>query len=346
MPKVENYGGSLRHPDDHVEQEARRLRRREKLGIGMLAVASVLTLPTFAVILMRLVGEKDFQGEKETLSSLAAVFAALATSVSYVTFTSLRIKQGHRYRVRISLTGQPAAGKTVFSILLYHIISFYTPKNVKFSAETENVIEVFRALRGFSEGEWPKSTPTDGVSLMKGELVSRSQFGGQSTFEVSIADTAGEYWADLNEDTSPDHPYLALIATSDAIVHVVPVSELKYDDDLIKRDTLDLLMASQLMAHRRRSFESRIPLLVVFSKCDGENVEETVVNNLLFKVYNYNEINEQKMIDDRIICAIKSIEERLSSRFSIRYLLSSALEIQEKRLPSDLVNWVIGIAAR
>ena len=342
MPKVENYGEPLQLADNNGKQNAHKLWRIENIAILCLTAALLLTLPTVVVILRRFVGAEEFRGE--TLISLTAVFAASATSVSSLMLVSQRIKQGRRYRVRISLTGQPAAGKTVFSILLYHIISFCTPKGVKFSAETENVIEVFRALRGFSEGEGPKSTSTDGVSLMKGELVSRSQFSGQSTFEVSIADTAGEYWADLNADTFSEHPYLTLIATSDAIVHVVSVSDLKYDDDLIKRDALDLLMASQLMTQRRRNFESRIPLLVVFSKCDGENVEETAVNNLLFKVYKFNEINEQNAVDDRIACAVKSIEERLSSRFSIRYLLSSALDLQEKRLPSDLVNWVMGVA--
>lgn len=336
MPEVEEYS----YPDRRSAVE------RKFHSFRIISAASVVCAATsMAAGILMVISKRNLPEDSVgSFDSLLVIIVTVSTMSSLMLVVQ-RILQNRRYRVRISLTGQPAAGKTVFSVLLYYIISFCAPKGVGFSAETGNVIEVFRALRGFDRGEWPKSTSTDGVSLMKGELVSRSQVSGQSSFEITIADTAGEYWADLDAAISSDHPYLTLIAGSDVIAHVIPVSELRRDVTIVKQDILDLRMASQLMSAKRGRVNRQVPLLVIFSKCDGENIESSVIKDHLFRVYRFGEISALGGIGVNVTDAVRLIEEGLSSHFSVSYLFSSALEMQEKNPSSDLVKWVMRVAA-
>lgn len=328
----------IRDREERLPAKRSRVLRRQAMLTYVLLITALLIIFIFTIhdgkfFSFRLDGHST---KGDALSIMMVMAAMLGGYFSLLTTFLQRLRRYRRYRAKISLTGRPEVGKTVFSFLLYHIITSYPPQGIEFTGETENVIKLFRALRGFDLGEWPPSTSSEGVSIMEGTLSSR-----RHTYEISIADTAGEYWANLDEEKISKHPYLTLIASSDILVHVIPVPEIQERIDLVENDILDLQMAAQLMKGVRDKVGHRIPLLVVFSKFDGKSVKSPADEEILFKCFRS---GEEKILDQKIEESIALLEERLSTHFSISYVLSSALEVRKRRLPSDLVLWVMRAA--
>ena len=345
MPEIHDYDEPSSRPStNRPVKRALQMMRSEPLitSISLISFAIIMTITSF--IFVEIVSDSKTQKLSDSGSAILDIVAApLLIVSSLMLYTVLqRMLRQRRYRVRISLTGQPGAGKTVFSVLLYHLISSYPPQGVEFTGETESVIKTFRALKGFDLGNWPPATSPDGVSVAKGELSAHS---GRHTYEISVSDTAGEYWASLNENKFSSHPYWTLVASSDALVHVISVPELRERDGLIEDDTLDLQMAAQLMKIGRRRAGRRIPLLVVFSKFDGAAVQFLSDDELMFRQFNSDGlVGNKKVCDQKILEAVALLDNRLSADFSLGYMLSSALEVKNRQIPSDLASWVMGTA--
>jgi len=344
MPEIPDYENLLSRYLTNENERAKRMRalRLERISTALTFVVTIAAI-TAIFFSENIFGSKP-QSQSDSSSSmfniaLTSLFAASSLMLYMALQRSLRRR---RYRIRISLTGQPGAGKTVFSVLLYHLISSYPPQGVEFTGETESVIKTFRALKGFDLGDWPPATSPDGISVVKGELSAHS---GRHTYEISVSDTAGEYWASLDENKSSSHPYLTLVASSDALVHIVSVPELRERDGLIEDDILDLQMAAQLIKIGHRRAGRRIPLLVVFSKFDGATVQFLSDDELMFKQFESGgSVGNKKVCDQKILEAIALLNNRLSTDFSLGYMLSSALEVRNRQIPSDLASWVMGTA--
>lgn len=344
MPEIPDYENLLSRFSTKM---AKRM-RAQQLGLLLAAVSLAIVAMTAAtaVIILSENSRSKLQNQSDSSSAMLGVALAsllIASSLMFYMVLQSVLRQ-RRYRIRISLTGQPGAGKTVFSVLLYHLISSYPPQGVEFTGETESVIKTFRALKGFDLGNWPPATSPDGISVTKGELSAHS---GRHTYEISVSDTAGEYWASLNKNKFSSHPYLTLVASSDALVHVISVPELRERGGLIEDDTLDLQMAAQLMKIGRRRAGRRIPLLVVFSKFDGVAVQFLSDDGLMFRQFNSDGlVGNKKVCDQKILEAVALLDNRLSADFSLGYMLSSALEVKNRQIPSDLASWVMGTARR
>ena len=336
MPEIQDF----EKRSSELKFGERRFRRVDQ--IATLTSLACLISTSFAIIptLINLRSSDSLDLRPLLLALLLVLYAFLAFLLLF-----FRIRRRRRYRMRISLTGQPRVGKTVFSTILYYIISSYPPEGVQFSGETDNILKMFRILKGFDLNEWPSETSVDGVSVVKGELERRTKYSGSSIYELSIADTAGENWASLDEVQSPNRPYLTLVASSDALVHVVSVPDLHESNSCLADDVSDLQMAAKLMNNSRRESRSAIPLLVVFSKFDGNAVRYPSDLDALFKVYNYITIKQKQIFKDvDIMEYVNVMNEKLSSEFKINYTLSSALHIRSRQFSSDLVDWVMSSA--
>ena len=55
-------------------------------------------------------------------------------------------------------------------------------------------------------------------------------------------------------------------------------------------------------------------------------------------------VGNKKVCDQKILEAIALLNNRLSTDFSLGYMLSSALEVRNRQIPSDLASWVMGTA--
>lgn len=337
IPEIRDHEEYLSEKRKYLSEKRSRVLRLQAMLTYVILITALLIVFIFAIYDGKFFSFRlDGHSTKAAASSMMVMAVMLGAYFSSLTAFLQRLRRYRRYRAKISLTGQPGVGKTVFSFLLYHIITSYPPQGIEFTGETKNVIKVFRALRGFDLGEWPPSTSPEGVSIMEGKLSS-----GRHTYEISIADTAGEYWANLDEEKTSKHPYLTLIASSDILVHVISVPEIQESIELVEDDILDLQMAAQLMKGARDKVGNRIPLLVVFSKFDGRSVKSPTDEEILFKCFRS---GEEKVLDQKIEESIALLEERLSTHFSLSYVLSSALEVRKRRLPSDLVLWVMRAA--
>lgn len=336
MPEIQDY--EKRSPES-VDIK-RRLQRIDIFAVVASLISLLCALVTLFPALASLSGGEFSDSRRSLLASMLIVY------IAYIIFAFIlihrRMHRRRRYRMRISLTGRPRVGKTVFSVLLYYIISSSPPEDVEFSGETDNIIKMFRMLKGFDLGDWPVETSADGVSVVKGELSRHTKYSGSSIYEISIADTAGENWASLEETSSSERPYLTLVASSDALVHVVSVPELRSVKSGLVDDVSDLEMAAKLISNSRRGAKSAIPLLVVFSKFDGEAVRHSSDCGALFRVFDRTQIVQEREIkDEDIVSYVNNFSERLSSEFVIRYTVSSALQARNQQLSSDLVKWLM-----
>lgn len=202
-----------------------------------------------------------------SVSVRTVLIALLTGAYLFIVVLLLRHLQRTRYYdFRIALTGPPAAGKTVFSLLLYDLLMNNKLPGVEFTAESRSAIATYQAIRGLSQGVWPMATLVGAVDQYDGSL----QYRRRVVVDLEIGDSAGEYWLDLSQGSSDTSAYLEYVLSAQAIVHVISVESVvsKEGDALLLSEARDLRLAAGLMKSVKGSNEPLSPLLIVISKMD------------------------------------------------------------------------------
>jgi hypothetical protein len=239
--------------------------REAVVGLVLQLVAVVVSLGVLFVSISGLIAYSS-----AALQIFAIViFSALYVATMYAFFryvTRLR-----RYELRIATTGQPDAGKTVFSLILFSELMADRTDRLVFTSNSKGVIQIVQALRAIPHDIWPEATGDEGVVVLEGKL----KYGKRETVEVEVGDSAGEHWANLSNRDERSGDYLRWLLGVHALCHVIEAPHLVSEDAgrWIQADVDDLTMYTQLLDSTREQVVKQ-PLLVVISKMDLVGVVE------------------------------------------------------------------------
>lgn len=215
-------------------------------------------------------------------------FALLLTTFIAVGAIALQRRLTVRYaELRIAMTGQPGAGKTVFTNLLFERLMQADSDSIGFTPAARSALATHQVVRGLDQGVWPSRTSSGGIEQRDGIISVRGRRDGtplsslRSLFEpynspasarraeirLEIGDSAGEYWVDIGEPSAGE--YLEYVVSASAIVHVVGVDALMEPDVgvSLRQDVRDLRLAARISPNTKGS-QGPKPLLVVVSKMD------------------------------------------------------------------------------
>lgn len=109
-----------------------------------------------------------------TIAGEILLVFALGTFYVVGTYSVLkRLRRVRRLSIRLAVTGRPAVGKTVFSILLFDSLMNERLPGVRFAAESRSVIAVYQAIRNIPGDVWPGATSLGNVSTYAGTIQTR-----------------------------------------------------------------------------------------------------------------------------------------------------------------------------
>ncbi|GAA1813435.1 hypothetical protein GCM10009682_38270 [Luedemannella flava] len=267
-----------------------------------------------------------------------------------------RLRRVRTYGLRLALTGLPAVGKTMFSVLVFDTLMNERLPNLRFSAESRSIISVYQAIRNLSSEVWPRSTAKGSISVYEGVMESR-----RLRVNLELGDSAGEYWLDFGEEDQRDPGYLEYVISANGLVHVIPIESVLtsyLSPNYLNDEIQDLRLVARLK-RQTRGDAAQVPLLIVLSKVDLvvppslleqphsgllQIVDITEVRSLSL-MSGFNERDEARLLD-----ALHLLSESLDADFSsVQFVFSSVPAIVQSRLGvgetgSGLIRWILRTA--
>jgi Double-GTPase 2 len=272
---------------------------------------------------------------------LAALYIA---GVALVMRNILRTRY---FRFRMALTGQPAAGKTVFANLLYDQLMNSDHTGYEFTAESKSAIATYQAIRGIAQDEWPPTT-TRGTVLQRDGVLR----GRRSIIDLEIGDSAGEHWLHLaTASTGDESDYLQWVLSAQALVHVIPANRIFAEgfEAGLRVDIEDLRLAVQLMRNVSHGRHAPASILVVFSKVDLiKGWDETDDLLRIFRARDAGSLSTTTQLATssgvNLGELLLSLERELNAEFrSVEFTYSSTRALQRalgRPRQSDVPDWI------
>jgi hypothetical protein len=270
-----------------------------------------------------------------------------------------RLRQVRYLDFRIAVTGRKAAGKTIFTLLLYDYLMNGRDPRFEFTAESRSAISTYQAIRGIAADQWPARTYTGSVRHYDGTL----RLDRRLVVDMEIGDSAGEHWLNLVESSGDEQDYLQWVLSAQAICHILSVEDLLENDigARLARDVEDLKLAARLMRSVRghgRSDRPLCPLLIVISKMDLIDDDQLPLDELM-KLHPVESVSSSYFAarlaergNGEFLSLLERKGEELEHLFgTVNFAFSSVRLVQEAgRLgeppASDLLHWICASALR
>ncbi len=314
-----------------------------RLGRWALVSQATLVLASVLAVVVSVLDLTTFSVSAGALALGVFVVAYLAAGVAALRYMT----RTRTFDLRVALTGQPRAGKTVMANIVFDTLMSGSDQ-FGFTADQKSAISVHQVLRGMAENQWPAKTAPGSVLVYKG----LAEFGRRIRVDLEIGDSAGEHWIDLRSEGSEAAEYLEYVISADALVHVVSAEQLTRDPSLLERDLEDLRIASQLMRSTRRKRGPLGPLIIAMSHIDllaKDSLDTTSLLTLSSPERAKDNSNSQ-FLPGAALEDLEAISQRLTREFaSVSITFTSHLAVTGRgRLrqdsPPDIVEW-LGSAA-
>jgi GTPase SAR1 family protein len=260
--------------------------------------------------------------------------------------------------VRIAVAGTPGAGKTVLANVVYQLLMERTSAYLQFSPETRSAQAVFQVMQGLAKGKWPAPTSSDGIRLLRGKVVdARNTFRsrllfGRVEFDLEIADSAGEVWAEFAKEyreTVDQRPLLTqstfyeYIAGSSAILYLLDSESLIKDPSNVRLAVEDLvstvnLLQSSTQGDWRTHLRLGKPIGLVFSKSDQlSDLEFDVLHDLFgegeFSAAGLEGLSPRFLESLRYLERLKGLLERVVDRSDVFFVSSVGALLDADLIP-------------